>query len=229
MNIIKSFLQLTWLQKILFGIAFIMLLINFYHIAQWPIFEGKIINPEQPNVSVAVYHHDDKIEKADTTYKIPIMPQFYNTNSFDSVSLNYSYGKPYLNINYKRAGEYLFSKLWWWNILGQIRNFSETIIFIFLLLIVLEVKKDKTFNRNTIRYLFSIAFLLIMHPILYIINNYILESFLSENFYGRFNHFGTYFKATYFFPPLFLALIALVFIDVFRKGNSIESENDLTI
>jgi hypothetical protein len=229
MNIIKSFLQLTWLQKILFGIAFTMLLINFYHIAQWPIFEGKIINPEQPNFSVSVYHHDAEIEKVDTTYKLQINPQFYNTSSFESVSLNYSYGKPYLNINYKGANEYLFSKLWWWNILGQIRYFSETVIFIFLLLIVLEVKKDKTFNRKTIRYLFSIAILLIMHPIIYIINNYILESFLSDNFYGRFNHFGAYSKASYFFYPLFLSLVVLVLIDLFRKGNTIETENDLTI
>lgn len=163
--------------KILFGIAFTMLLIDFYQIAQWPIFEGKIINPEQPNFRVSVYLHDDEIEKVDTIYKLPINPQFYNTNSFDSVSLNYSYEKPYLNINYKGATEYLFSKLWWWNILGQIRNFSEVIIFIFLLLIVLEVKKYKTFNRKVVRYLLIISILLIIHPIIYIINYNILESF----------------------------------------------------
>ena len=105
----------------------------------------------------------------------------------------------------------------------------EQIILLLVLLIVLVVKQNNFFNKNVIKLLKIIVCLLVSLPILYFTKDYILLSFLHENFKGSLANLGLYSKAQNFFYPLFFALIIFMIIDVFQKGINLKQENDLTI
>jgi uncharacterized membrane protein YhdT len=105
----------------------------------------------------------------------------------------------------------------------------EEIILLLVLLIVLVVKQNNFFNKNVIKLLKIIVCLLVFLPIIYFTKDFILLSFLHENFKGNLSNLGLYSKAQNFFYPLFFSLIIFMIIDIFKKGINLKQENDLTI
>lgn len=105
----------------------------------------------------------------------------------------------------------------------------EEIILLLILLIVLVVKQNNFFSKTVIKLLKIIVCLLVSLPILYFAKDFILLSFLHDNFKGNLSNLGLYSKAQNFFYPLFFALIIFMIIDVFQKGINLKQENDLTI
>jgi uncharacterized membrane protein YhdT len=127
------------------------------------------------------------------------------------------------------VADYVFSKLWFCKMLIIAKFVFEQIILLLVLLIVLVVKQNIFFSKNVIKLLKIILCLLVSLPFLYFSKDYILLSFLHENFKGSLANLGLYSKAQNFFYPLFFALIIFMIIDVFQKGINLKQENDLTI
>lgn len=226
MNPIKLFLKLSLLQKVLFCLASFMFVINIYKLTQLPIFDRAEIYGVKQRTTIKIT--DIETEKFDAR-KINIEKDNFNTAIFDSVSMNYGSDKPYLLVNYHSVDDYVFSKLWFCKMLIIAKFVFEEIILLLVLLIVLVVKQNNFFNKNVVKLLKIIFCLLVSLPILYFTKDFILLSFLHENFKGSLANLGLYSKAQNFFYPLFFALIIFMIIDVFQKGINLKQENDLTI
>lgn len=226
MNPIKLFLKLSLLQKVLFCLASFMFVINIYKLTQLPIFDRAEIYGVKQRTTIKIT--DIETEKFDAR-KINIEKDNFNTAIFDSVSMNYGSDKPYLLVNYHSVDDYVFSKLWFCKMLIIAKFVFEEIILLLVLLIVLVVKQNNFFNKNVVKLLKIIFCLLVSLPILYFTKDFILLSFLHENFKGNLANLGLYSKAQNFFYPLFFALIIFMIIDVFQKGINLKQENDLTI
>jgi uncharacterized membrane protein YhdT len=226
MNPIKLFLKLSLLQKVLFCLASFMFVINIYKLTQLPIFDRAEIYGVKQRTTIKIT--DIETEKFDAR-KINIEKDNFNTAIFDSVSMNYGSDKPYLLVNYHSVDDYVFSKLWFCKMLIIAKFVFEEIILLLVLLIVLVVKQNNFFNKNVVKLLKIIVCLLVSLPILYFTKDFILLSFLNDNFKGSLANLGLYSKAQNFFYPLFFALIIFMIIDVFQKGINLKQENDLTI
>ena len=226
MNPLKLFLKLSLLQKVLFCLASFMFVNNIHKLTLLPIFDRAEINGVKQRTTIKI--SDIETEKIDAT-KINIEKENFNTTIFDSVSLNHCSDKPYLIVNYHSVADYVFSKLWFCKMLIITKFVFEQIILLLVLLIVLVVKQNNFFNKNVIKLLKIIVCLLVSLPILYFTKDFILLSFLHENFKGSLANLGLYSKAQNFFYPLFFALIIFMIIDVFQKGINLKQENDLTI
>jgi hypothetical protein len=226
MNPLKLFLKLSLLQKVLFCLASFMFVNNIHKLTLLTIFDRAEINGVKQRTTIKI--SDIETEKFDAG-KINIEKENFNTTIFDSVSLNHSSDKPYLIVNYHSVADYVFSKLWFCKMLIIAKFVFEQIILLLVLLIVLVVKQNIFFSKNVIKLLKIILCLLVSLPFLYFSKDYILLSFLHENFKGSLANLGLYSKAQNFFYPLFFALIIFMIIDVFQKGINLKQENDLTI
>ena len=226
MNPFKLFLKLSLLQKVLFCLATFMFVNNIHKLTQFPIFDWAEINGVKQRTKIKITEIEtDKFDPE----KINIEKENFNTAIFDSVSLNYGSDKPYLLINYHSVSDYVFSKLWLCKMLIISKFIFEEIILLLILLIVLVVKQNNFFSENVIKLLKIIVCLLVSLPILYFAKDFILLSFLHDNFKGNLSNLGLYSKAQNFFYPLFFALIIFMIIDVYQKGINLKQENDLTI
>jgi len=226
MNPLKLFLKLSLLQKVLFCLASFMFVNNIHKLTQFPIFDRAEINGVKQRTTIKI--SDIETDKFDAG-KINIEKENFNTAIFDSVSMNYGSDKSYLIVNYHSVSDYLFSKLWFCKMLIIAKFVFEEIILLLGLLIVLVVKQNNFFNKNVIKLMKIIVCLLVSLPIIYFTKDFILLSFLNENFKGSLANLGLYSKAQNFFYPLFFALIIFMIIDVFQKGINLKQENDLTI
>lgn len=226
MNPIKLFLKLSLLQKVLFCLASFMFVINIYKLTQLPIFDRAEIYGVKQRTTIKIT--DIETEKFDAR-KINIEKDNFNTAIFDSVSMNYGSDKPYLLVNYHSVDDYVFSKLWFCKMLIIAKFVFEEIILLMVLLIVLVVKQNNFFNKNVVKLLKIIFCLLVSLPILYFTKDFILLSFLHDNFKGSLANLRLYPKAQNFFYPSFFSLIIFMIIDVFQKGINLKQENDLTI
>jgi hypothetical protein len=226
MNPLKLFLKLSLLQKVLFCLASFMFINNINKLTQLPILDRAEINGVKQRTTIKI--SDVEPEKFDAG-KINIEKENFNSTIFDSVSMNYGSDKPYLIVNYHSVADYVFSKLWFCKMLIIAKFVFEQIILLLVLLIVLVVKQNNFFSENVIKLLKIIGCLLVSLPFLYFGKDYILLSFLHENFKGSLANLGLYSKAQNFFYPLFFALIIFMIIDVFQKGMNLKQENDLTI
>jgi uncharacterized membrane protein YhdT len=226
MNPFKLFLKLSLLQKVLFCLATFMFVNNIRKLTQFPIFDWAEIDGVKQRTKIKITEIEtDKFDSG----KINIEKENFNTAIFDSVSLNYGSDKPYLLINYHSVSDYVFSKLWLCKMLIISKFIFEEIILLLILLIVLVVKQNNFFSKNVIKLLKIIVCLLVSLPIIYFTKDFILLSFLHDNFKGNLSNLGLYSKAQNFFYPLFFALIIFMIIDVFQKGINLKQENDLTI
>lgn len=226
MNPIKLFLKLSLLQKVLFCLASFMFVINIYKLTQLPIFDRAEIYGVKQRTTIKIT--DIETEKFDAR-KINIEKDNFNTAKFDSVSMNYGSDKPYLLVNYHSVDDYVFSKLWFCKMLIIAKFVFEEIILLLVLLIVLVVKQNNFFNKNVVKLLKIIFCLLVSLPILYFTKDFILLSFLHDNFKGSLANLRLYPKAQNFFYQSFFSLIIFMIIDVFQKGINLKQENDLTI
>lgn len=227
MNPIKLFLKLSMLQKVLFCLASFFMIKSITQIYQHDFFSKNSNDNLQHNVYVLL--NDNEIINNDTTFNKTIEKENYSTSKFENVTLNYTYEIPYLSISYKDKSEYVFSKLWFYYFLHELFVISEMLILILIIIIVLAVKQNNLFNKTVIICCKIIAYILITVSITHITKDYIIEGFLHENFFGKLGELGIHSKAKNFFSPLFFAFVIFVLIDVFKKGNKIEQENDLTI
>lgn len=227
MNPFKLFLKLSLLQKVLFCLASFLMVKSITQIYQHDFFSKNSNNNLQHNVYVILL--DNEIINTDTTFNKIIEKENYSTSKFENVTLNYTYEMPYLSISYKDKSEYVFSKLWFYYFLHEIFVISEMFIFILIMIIVLAVKQNNLFNKTVIICCKIIAFLLITVALTHIMKDTIIQSYLRENFFGKLADLSIHSKAKNFFSPLFFAFVIFMLIDVFKKGNKIEQENDLTI
>jgi uncharacterized membrane protein YhdT len=199
---------------------------NIHKLTQFPIFDWAEIDGVKQRTKIKITEIEtDKFEPR----KINIEKENFNTAIFDSVSLNYGSDKPYLLVNYHSVSDYVFSKLWLCKMLIISKFIFEEIILLLILMIVLVVKQNNFFSKNVINLLKIILCLLVSLPIIYFTKDFILLSFLHDNFKGNLSNLGLYSKAQNFFYPLFFALIIFMIIDVFQKGINLKQENDLTI
>lgn len=227
MNPIKLFLKLSILQKVLFGLATFFMVKSITEIYRHDFFSKNSNDNLQHNVYVLL--NNNEIINSDTTFNKIIEKENYAASKFENVSLNYTYEKPYLSISYKDKSEYVFSKLWFYYFLHEIFVISEMLILLLLMIIILAVKHNNLFNKTVIVCFKTIAFLLITVALTHIIKDIIVQSYLHENFFGKLAELSVHSKAKNFFSPLFFAFVIFMLIDVFKKGNKIEQENDLTI
>jgi len=227
MNPLKLFLKLSILQKVLFCIATFMFVANFKYFIDLPIFDKEKINGIEQSVSINI--SDIEIDEFDTYKTIEIEKKNFNSTKFDSVLINYSNVSPYMTIKYRFVSDFIFSKLWFCKILVIFKMLLEEIILLLILLIILAVKKENSFNKTVIKFLNTIALFLILLPIITYTKEHILIKYLHENLYGNLSNIYIHSKAQNLFYPLFFALVIFILIDVFKKGNKIEQENDLTI
>ncbi len=227
MNPLKLFLKLSLLQKVLFCLASFFMIKGITQIYQHDFFIKNSNDNLQHNVYILL--NDNKIINIDTTFNKTLEKENYSTSKFENVTLNYTYEMPYLSISYKDKSEYVFSKLWFYYFLHEIFVISEMLILILIMIIVLAVKQNNLFNKTVIICCKIIACILISVAITHITQDYILKSYLHENFFGKLGELNIHSKAKNIFSPLFFALVIFILIDVFKKGNKIEQENDLTI
>jgi hypothetical protein len=227
MNPIKLFLKLSLLQKILFFFACIMFVLNLRYFIGIKIFDNSKANGVEQSMSFKI--SDVVLTKFDNYKKIEIKKENFNSSKFDSVNITYSSNDPILSVKFHTVNDFLFSKLWFCKMLVILKLVIQEIILLLVLLIVLAIKKESMFNNNTIKILRVIASLLLLMPIITFVKEYLLENFLHENLFNDLSDLSMRSSAQNFFYPLFFALIIFMLIDVFKKGNKIEQENDLTI
>ena len=227
MNPIKLFLKLSLLQKVLFFFACIMFILNLRYFIGIKIFDK--IKTDGVEQSMSFKISDVAIEKFNNYKNIVIENENFNTNKLDSVNITYSSNDPILTVKFHSVNDFLFSKLWFCKMLVILKLVFQEIILLLVLLIVLAVKKENMFNNSTIKFLRVIASLLLLMPVTTFVKEYLLEKFLHENLFNNLSNLSMRSSAQNFFYPLFFALIIFMLIDVFKKGNKIEQENNLTI
>jgi len=157
-----------------------------------------------------------------------ISPESYEEITYDSKNFKFHFNYPDSTKNknidetkIENTDVFSFIEITKTSLFLNYLQFSAILIFIFLSVkefqkIMESVKKLKTFQNNNVTSFRKIG-------------KYIFIIFLLTSFtYTQFNETGNFSFQTEF-APLILMLISFIMAEIFKEGNLLQKENDLTI